>query len=188
MLLIFSLSNKLQSPSNQNAPQQSVTGSIYTIGLLFSQKAKMILFKLNVFCWGSTESSMYLTGKRRYLNKILLVILLFSSVFARSEDWTETSIDNSTQVLLSKEKNLSADGKKRFKVKSIFKNYRDIMGLQYNSTVTQYTISCESDSVSAKQQFAFNNDELVWTFPEFNKEVKASLEISGKLLEKVCSE
>ena len=165
-----------------------MTGSIDEIELKILQKAKMILFKMNVFCWGNADFFMHLTGKRRYLNKILLAVLLFSSVFARSEDWTEASFDNSTQVLLSKEKNIKADGKKRFKVKSIFKNYRDIMGLQYNSTITEYTISCETDSVSAKQQFAFNNDELVWTFPEFNKEVKASLEMSRKVLEKVCSQ
>ncbi len=116
------------------------------------------------------------------------MILLINCVAATAEEWTETSNDNSAQVFLSKEKNSNSDIKKRFKVKSVFNNNRDIMGLQYNSTITQYTVSCELDLVSSKQQFAYNNDELVWTYPEFDKEVKASLEMSGKILEKVCSD
>ena len=122
------------------------------------------------------------------INKIVFMILLINCVATTAEEWTETSNDNSAQVFLSKEKNSNSDIKKRFKVKSVFNNNRDIMGLQYNSTITQYTVSCELDLVSSKQQFAYNNDELVWTYPEFNKEVKASLEMSGKILDKVCSD
>jgi len=101
---------------------------------------------------------MSLKVNRSLLNKIVFMILLINCVAATAEEWTETS------------------------------NNRDIMGLQYNSTITLYTVSCELDLVSSKQQFAYNNDELVWTYPEFNKEVKASLEMSGKILEKVCSD
>ena len=131
---------------------------------------------------------MSLKVNRSLLNKIVFMILLINCVAATAEDWTETSNDNSAQVFLSKEKNSNSGVKKRFKVKSVLKNNRDIMGLQYNSTITLYTVSCELDLVSSKQQFAYNNDELVWTYPEFNKEVKASLEMSGKILEKVCSD
>jgi hypothetical protein len=131
---------------------------------------------------------MSLKVNRSLLNKIVFMILLINCVAATAEEWTETSNDNSAQIFLSKEKNSNSDVKKRFKVKSVFKNNRDIMGLQYNSTITLYTVSCELDLVSSKQQFAYNNDELVWTYPEFNKEVKASLEMSGKILDKVCSD
>ena len=131
---------------------------------------------------------MSLKVNRSLLNKIVFMILLNYSVAAVAEEWTETSNDNSAQVFLSKEKISNSGVKKRFKVKSVLKNNRDIMGLQYNSTITLYTVSCELDLVSSKQQFAYNNDELVWTYPEFNKEVKASLEMSGKILEKVCSD
>ncbi|MCE2870115.1 MAG: hypothetical protein LW714_01720 [Oxalobacteraceae bacterium] len=131
---------------------------------------------------------MSLKVNRSLLNKIVFMILLINCVAATAEEWTETSNDNSAQVFLSKEKNSNSGVKKRFKVKSVLKNNRDIMGLQYNSTITLYTVSCELDLVSSKQQFAYNNDELVWTYPEFNKEVKASLEMSGKILEKVCSD
>jgi hypothetical protein len=131
---------------------------------------------------------MSLKVNRSLLNKIVFMILLNNCVVATAEEWTETSNDNSAQIFLSKEKNSNSDIKKRFKVKSVFKNNRDIMGLQYNSTITLYTVSCELDLVSSKQQFAYNNDELVWTYPEFNKEVKASLEMSGKILDKVCSD
>lgn len=131
---------------------------------------------------------MSLKVNRSLLNKIVFMILLNNCVVATAEEWTETSNDNSAQIFLSKEKNSNLDIKKRFKVKSVFKNNRDIMGLQYNSTITLYTVSCELDLVSSKQQFAYNNDELVWTYPEFNKEVKASLEMSGKILDKVCSD
>ena len=122
------------------------------------------------------------------INKIVFMTLLINCVAATAEEWTETSNDNSAQVFLSKEKISNSGVKKRFKVKSVLKYHRDIMGLQYNSTITLYTVSCELDLVSSKQQFAYNNDELVWTYPEFNKEVKASLEMSGKILEKVCSD
>ena len=131
---------------------------------------------------------MSLKVNRSLLNKIVFMILLINCVAATAEEWTETSNDNSAQVFLSKEKISNSGVKKRFKVKSVLKNNRDIMGLQYNSTITLYTVSCELDLVSSKQQFAYNNDELVWTYPEFNKEVKASLEMSGKILEKVCSD
>ena len=131
---------------------------------------------------------MSLKVNRSLLNKIVFMILLNNCVVATAEEWTETSNDNSAQIFLSKEKNSNSDIKNRFKVKSVFKNNRDIMGLQYNSTITLYTVSCELDLVSSKQQFAYNNDELVWTYPEFNKEVKASLEMSGKILDKVCSD
>ena len=131
---------------------------------------------------------MSLKVNRSLLNKIVFMILLINCVAATAEEWTETSNDNSAQIFLSKEKNSNSGVKKRFKVKSVLKNNRDIMGLQYNSTITLYTVSCELDLVSSKQQFAYNNDELVWTYPEFNKEVKASLEMSGKILEKVCSD
>ncbi len=131
---------------------------------------------------------MSLKVNRSLLNKIVFMILLINCVAATAEEWTETSNDNSAQVFLSKEKNSNSGVKKRFKVKSVLKNNRDIMGLQYNSTITLYTVSCELDLVSSKQQFAYNNDELVWTYPEFNKEVKASLEMSGKILDKVCSD
>ncbi len=116
------------------------------------------------------------------------MILLINCVATTAEEWTETSNDNSAQVFLSKEKISNSGVIKRFKVKSVLKNNLDNMGLQYNSTITLYTVSCELDLVSSKQQFAYNNDELVWTYPEFNKEVKASLEMSGKILEKVCSD
>jgi len=131
---------------------------------------------------------MSLKVNRSLLNKIVFMILLINCVAATAEEWTETSNDNSAQIFLSKEKNSNSDVKKRFKVKSVFKNNRDIMGLQYNSTITLYTVSCELDLVSSKQQFAYNIDELVWTYPVFNKEVKASLEMSGKILDKVCSD
>ena len=115
------------------------------------------------------------------------MILLVTSFSARGEDWVLISTDNSSQIFLSDEKIIKEGSKKRFKVKSIFKNDRDLMGLKYNSTVNHYVISCELDLVSVRQQFAFNDEELVWIFPESNKDERASLEIPKKALEEVCS-
>lgn len=120
------------------------------------------------------------------MNKIFLIILLFNSAFARAEDWKLISTDNLSNTFLSNEKIIDLDNKKRFKVKSIFKNSRDIMGLQYNSTITSFIISCELDLINARQQFAFNGNELVWTFPESTKDERASAEIPKKALEEVC--
>ena len=75
------------------------------------------------------------------------MILLVTSVSARGEEWTLISTDDSSQTFLSYEKIIKEDSKKRFRVKSIFKNYRDLMGLQYNSTINSYVISCELDLV-----------------------------------------
>ena len=115
------------------------------------------------------------------------MVLLFTSFSAKSADWLLISTDNSSEIFLSDEKITDTEGKKPFKVKIDFKNSRDIMGLKYNSMTKLYVISCKLDLVNFRQQFAFNNDELVWTFPESTKDEKASLEIPLKVLEEVCN-
>ncbi len=120
------------------------------------------------------------------MNKIFFIILLFTSLTARSEDWSLVSTDNSLKIFLSNEKTITKNGKKLFKVKSIFNDYRDLMGLKYNLAINLYVISCELDLLDYKQQFAFNNDELIWTFPGSTKVEKASIEIPKKVLEQIC--
>lgn len=120
------------------------------------------------------------------MNKIFFIILLFTSLTARSEDWTLVSTDNSSKIFLSNEKTITENGKKFFKVKSIFNEYRDLMGLKYNRAINLYVISCELNLLNYKQQFAFHNDELIWTFPASTKVEQASIEIPKKVLEQVC--
>jgi hypothetical protein len=60
------------------------------------------------------------------------------------------------------------------------------MGLKYNLAINLYVISCEFDLLDYKQQFAFNNDELIWTCPGSTKAEKASIEIPKKVLEQIC--
>jgi hypothetical protein len=121
------------------------------------------------------------------VNKFLFLVLLLISLAARSEDWIVISTDNTSKLFLSNEKSITVKGKKLIKIKSTFNDYRDLMGLKYNSTISIYVTSCELDLVDSKQQFAFNDNELVWTFPETNKREKASLAIPKEALDYVCN-
>ena len=121
------------------------------------------------------------------MNKFLFLVLLLISLAARSEDWIVISTDNTSKLFLSNEKSITVKGKKLIKIKSTFNDYRDLMGLKYNSTISIYVTSCELDLVDSKQQFAFNDNELVWTFPETNKREKASLAIPKEALDYVCN-
>jgi hypothetical protein len=120
------------------------------------------------------------------VGKTLFFILLFLSLAARAESWVLVSSDDSSKVFLSYEKKFTVQGKKSFKLKFVFNGYRDLMGLKYNSTESLYVISCDLDLIYSKQQFAFDDVELVWTFPETNKHEKASTALPKDVLEEVC--
>lgn len=81
---------------------------------------------------------------------------------------------NAHKVLMADKDGDSTIDKKEIKHKEIAKKFDEL------------DISCELDLLDYKQQFAFNNDELIWTFPGSTKAEKASIEIPKKVLEQIC--
>jgi hypothetical protein len=61
------------------------------------------------------------------------------------------------------------------------------MGLAYNISADEYLFSCESNLILAKQQFLFNDEELVWTFPKIIKSEKISTKIHDESFKAACN-
>ena len=72
-------------------------------------------------------------------------------------------------------------------VKSVYKNQRDLMGLSYNVSNNEYLYSCESNLALEKQQFLFNDEELVWTFPKVINPEKITIKIPDEPLKVACN-
>lgn len=119
--------------------------------------------------------------------QLVFIVLILLSASAQSDEWIIFDSDDgsiiSAQILPA-----DPPGSKntRLRTKIAHKNRRDMMGLAYNSTVYEYLISCGSDEIYQRTQFLFDDDQLVWTFPESTKTFRASAEIAEMILRRAC--
>ena len=121
-------------------------------------------------------------------HEIIFVNLLLMPTLAVSSDWTLLSKDDQTSVFINVNP-LDKAGAREVKIqaKSIYTNQRDLMGLTYNISKNEYLYSCESNLALEKQQFLFNDEELVWTFPKVINPEKINIKIPDEPLKVACN-
>jgi hypothetical protein len=123
-----------------------------------------------------------------WIHKIIFASFLFVSTSAFSSDWIFLSEDDKSRVFISIDSLDKASPKEaRVQVKSIYTNQRDMMGLSYNISKNEYLYSCESNLALEKQQYLFDDEELVWTFPKIIKTEKINIEIPEEPLKVACN-
>ena len=122
------------------------------------------------------------------VNKIIFVNFLFVPIAALSSDWISLSQDDQSRVFISVDSLDKASPREvQVQVKSVYKNQRDLMGLSYNVSNNEYLYSCESNLALEKQQFLFNDEELVWTFPKVINPEKITIKIPDEPLKVACN-
>ncbi len=115
-------------------------------------------------------------------------MLMFSSAFARSDDWVLLSSDELSNTFFNASSVKRSSSKQvQFQTKVIYRSQRDMMGLQHTAALTNYTASCQSGQILFRQKFLLNDDEIVWTFPASDKKQKITMELSDEVLGKVCA-
>jgi len=124
----------------------------------------------------------------RLVNKIIFVNFLFAPIAALSSDWIALSQDDQTRVFISVDPLDKVSPREvRVQVKSVYTNQRDLMGLSYNVSKNEYLYSCESNLALEKQQFLFNDEELVWTFPKVINPEKINIKMPDEPLKVACN-
>jgi hypothetical protein len=122
------------------------------------------------------------------VNKIIFVNFLFVPIAALSSDWISLSQDDQSRVFISVDSLDKASPREvQVQVKSVYKNQRDLMGLSYNVSNNEYLYLCESNLALEKQQFLFNDEELVWTFPKVINPEKINIKIPDEPLKVACN-
>jgi hypothetical protein len=123
-----------------------------------------------------------------WIGKIIFVNFLFVPIAALSSDWIPLTQDDQSRVFISLDPLGKASPREvRVQVKSIYTNQRDLMGLSYNISNNEYLYSCESNLALEKQQFLFNDEELVWTFPKVINPEKINIKIPDEPLKMACN-
>jgi hypothetical protein len=123
-----------------------------------------------------------------WIHKIIFASLLFVPTLAFSSDWIFLSEDDKSRVFISVDSlDKTSPREVRVQVKSIYTNQRDMMGLTYNISVDEYLFACESSQILGKQQFLFNDDNLVWTFPKIIKTEKINIKIPEEPIRVACN-
>ena len=123
-----------------------------------------------------------------WIRNIIFVNFLFFPTVALSSNWIFLTEDEQLRVFISADSLDKASPREaRVKVKSVYHNQRDLMGLAYNISADEYLFSCESNLILAKQQFLFNDEELVWTFPKIIKSEKISTKIHDEFFKAACN-
>jgi len=123
-----------------------------------------------------------------WIGKIIFVNFLFVPIAALSSDWIPLTQDDQSRVFISLDPLGKASPREvRVQVKSIYTNQRDLMGLSYNISNNEYLYSCESNLALEKQQFLFNDEELVWTFPKVINPEKINIKIPDEPLKVACN-
>jgi len=124
----------------------------------------------------------------RWVNKIIFMNFLFAPIAALSSDWITLSQDDQSRVFISVDPLDKVSPREvRVQVKSVYTNQRDLMGLSYNVSKNEYLYSCESNLALEKQQFLFNDEELVWTFPKVINPEKINIKIPDEPLKVACN-
>jgi len=123
-----------------------------------------------------------------WIGKIIFVNFLFAPIAALSSDWIPLTQDDQSRVFISLVPLDKASPREvRVQVKSFYTNRRDLMGLSYNISKNEYLYSCESNLALEKQQFLFNDEELVWTFPKVINPEKINIKIPDEPLKVACN-
>ena len=123
-----------------------------------------------------------------WMRNIIFVNFLFAPAAALCSDWIALSQDDQSRVFISLDPlDKSSPREVRVQVKSIYTNQRDLMGLSYNISKNEYLYSCESNLALEKQQFLFNDEELVWTFPKVIHPEKINIKIPDEPLKVACN-
>ena len=123
-----------------------------------------------------------------WIGKIIFVNFLFAPIAALSSDWIPLTQDDQSRVFISLVPLDKASPREvRVQVKSFYTNRRDLMGLSYNISKNEYLYSCESNLALEKQQFLFNDEELVWTFPKVIHPEKINIKIPDEQLKVACN-
>ena len=123
-----------------------------------------------------------------WMRKIIFVNFLFAPAAALCSDWIALSQDDQSRVFISVDSLDKASPREvQVQVKSVYKNQRDLMGLSYNVSNNEYLYSCESNLALEKQQFLFNDEELVWTFPKVINPEKITIKIPDEPLKVACN-
>jgi hypothetical protein len=123
-----------------------------------------------------------------WIGKIIFVNFLFAPIAALSSDWIPLTQDDQSRVFISLVPLDKASPREvRVQVKSFYTNRRDLMGLSYNISKNEYLYSCESNLALEKQQFLFNDEELVWTFPKVIHPEKINIKIPDEPLKVACN-
>ena len=124
----------------------------------------------------------------RLVNKIIFVNFLFVPTAVLSSDWIFLSQDDQSRVFISVDPLDKVSPREvRVQVKSVYTNQRDLMGLSYNVSKNEYLYSCESNLALEKQQFLFNDEELVWTFPKVVNLEKINIKMPDEPLKVACN-
>lgn len=118
---------------------------------------------------------------------LVLVVGLIAAAGAHAADWVMVASDaaSRTWVDQSSIKRETADQVK-VRIKQVFGTPKDMMGLRYDATQSDYRIACQSSQVLFRQQFLMEGDDIVWTYPESNKAQQASLELPEAVTSAVC--
>ena len=124
----------------------------------------------------------------RLVNKIIFVNFLFVPTAVLSSDWIFLSQDDQSRVFISVDPLDKVSPREvRVQVKSVYTNQHDLMGLSYNVSKNEYLYSCESNLALEKQQFLFNDEELVWTFPKVVNLEKINIKMPDEPLKVACN-
>jgi hypothetical protein len=124
----------------------------------------------------------------RLVNKIIFVNFLFVPTAVLSSDWIFLSQDDQSRVFISVDPLDKVSPREvRVQVKSVYTNQHDLMGLSYNVSKNEYLYSCESNLALEKQQFLFNDEELVWTFPKVVNPEKINIKMPDEPLKVACN-
>jgi hypothetical protein len=75
----------------------------------------------------------------------------------------------------------------RLQVRVLYRKPRDMMGLAFDGTHTDYLLSCRSGEILRRQQMLFSGAERVWTFPESTSVAKAATEIPPEVERRACA-
>ena len=123
-----------------------------------------------------------------WMRNIIFVNFLFLPTVALSSNWIFLTEDEQLRVFFSVDSLDKASPREvQVQVKSVYKNQRDLMGLSYNVSNNEYLYSCESNLALEKQQFLFNDEELVWTFPKVVNLEKINIKMPDEPLKVACN-
>jgi hypothetical protein len=106
-----------------------------------------------------------------------------------AQDWSQVASNDAYSLSMRVEASVEpALAHVRLQVRVVYRKPRDMMGLVFDSTITDYLLSCASSEMLRKQQMLFDGDERVWMFPVSMSVVKAVTEIAPEVERKACAE
>ena len=121
------------------------------------------------------------------MKPVLCAVLLLVSPLALGEEWILLASDSLNNTYLNADSaTRNAAEETRFRIKLVYNKKRDMMGLRYDIATTDYVVACSSNRILSSQRFLLDGDQIVWTFPPANENVKADAELPVAVLSRVC--